>query len=163
MRVSSDNRMTQSKGRLSIRPCRRHLSVSNTALRLGLVLLMCAALARVGNAQNIKFATIRWRQEAVVPPTVRFQLTTAWKWSSYYDALSGCQAQCKNVAGGLQCQSNVCTGISPTGGMAPGVGDIVAFYDVFSTTAGVSSNTGAAISLPPLLYEQNVGVRRPYS
>ena len=74
----------------------------------------CAVLLTgVSRAQNFKYATIRWRQEAVVPPTVRFQLTTAWRRSAFSEARTGCQADCANVAGGLLCAKG-CSGTSPS-------------------------------------------------
>ena len=101
-----------------------------------------AVLVGVSHAQNLKFATMRWRQESVPPdnPKVRFQMTTAWKWSSFEDAGTGCQAQCTNLLGGLNCAKS-CTG---EGGKAV-VGDYVTLYDIYSTAAGVPMNKGVPI------------------
>ena len=105
----------------------------------------CAVLLTgVSRAQNFKYATIRWRQEAVVPPTVRFQITTAWRRSAFSEARTGCQADCANVAGGLLCAKG-CSGTSPSGGMAPAVGDSVSFYDVYSSSAGGPANKGVPL------------------
>ena len=104
-----------------------------------------AAVASVG-AQDLKFASLRWRQESVIPPTVRFQLTTAWRWSAFMDDKTGCQAQCKNVGGGLSC-GKTCTGSGASGQMAPAVGDTVSLYDIYSSTHG-PMNKGV-----PLLFD----------
>jgi len=106
-------------------------------------MLLVAGLVVGCNAQNLKFATMRWRQESLPPaaPQVRFQMTTAWKWSSFADAGTGCEAQCKDIAGKVSCAKS-CSG---EGGNKAAIGDYVTLYDIYSTTAGAPMNKGVPI------------------
>jgi hypothetical protein len=109
--------------------------------RVGMLLVV--GIVVVCNAQNLKFATMRWRQESLPPEPlrVRFQVTSAWKWSSFADAGTGCEAQCKNIAGMVSCAKRC----SEEGGNKAAIGDYVTLYDIYSTTAGAPMNKGVPI------------------